>query len=151
MGMHYTGTRREQRALDTFVKLLRASSAVNARLNRALVCEEGLTESQLAVLEALYHLGPLPQGQLSAKLLKSGSNLTTVVQNLERAGLVRRVRDDGDRRVHVVHLTDAGRRLIRRIFPAHAGRITAAMDALAPSEQRELARLCRKLGLAASA
>lgn len=151
MGTRYRGTRRDNRALDTFIKLARASSAVNARLNHALACREGCTETQLGVLEALFHLGPLSQSQLGEKLLTSASNLTTVLRNLERDGLVRRVRDDRDGRVQMVHLTAAGRHRIRRIFPAHARRISRAMDALTVTEQRQLGRLCRKLGRAQQA
>lgn len=148
MGTHHHGTPRDVRALDTFIKLARASSAVSARLNRVLLCRDGCTESQLGVLEALYHLGPLSQSQLGEKLLTSASNLTTVVRNLERDRLIRRERGDHDGRVQVVHLTAAGRRRIRRIFPAHARRIASAMDALTVAEQRQLGRLCRKLGRA---
>ena len=73
------------RALDTFVKLRRAVNAIGARLNPALLKEHRLTESQFGVLEALYHKGPMAQARLCEKLLVSGSNLTTVVDNLERA------------------------------------------------------------------
>lgn len=151
MGTHYRGTRHDARALDAFIKLARASSAIHTRLNHALACRNGCTESQLGVLEALYHLGPLSQSQLGEKLLTSASNLTTVVRNLERDGLVHRTRDDHDGRVQMVHLTAAGRRRIRRIFPQHARRIARAMDALTVTEQRQLGRLCRKLGRAQQA
>jgi len=92
----------------------------------------------------------MPQPRLCAKLLMSGSNLTTVIDNLERNGWVRRERDTVDRRVQNVHLTDAGRSLIERVFPSHVARITEALGALTRDEQKELGRLCRKLGLAAS-
>lgn len=151
MGTHYRGTRRNARALDTFIKLARASNSVSARLNRALAHDAGITETQLGVLEALHHLGPLSQAHLATKLLTSASNLTTVVHNLEHAGLIRRERAEDDGRVLMVQLTAAGRRLIRRIFPVHARRIAHAMDALTVAEQRQLARLCRKLGLAQNA
>ena len=44
-----------------------------------------MTVSQFGVLEALHHLGPLRQGEISAKLLRSGGNITLVVDNLEGA------------------------------------------------------------------
>jgi len=96
----------------------------------------------------VFHLGPLCQRALGEKLLTSGGNVTTVVDNLERRGLVRRVRSEEDRRFISVHLTDAGRELIGRVFPRHLGRIVEAMSALTPAEQDELARLCKKLGIA---
>jgi MarR family 2-MHQ and catechol resistance regulon transcriptional repressor len=150
MPTHYRGTAEEISALDAFIKLNRSVNALQTRLLPPLQKEFGLTESQIAVLEAIRHLGPLQQGELCRKILRSGSNLTTVVDNLERAGLVRRVRDESDRRIQVVHLTDEGRSLIERALPAHVERITRCMAALQPDEQRELGRLCRKLGRAQS-
>jgi MarR family 2-MHQ and catechol resistance regulon transcriptional repressor len=134
-------------ALGTFVKLRRAVNTVTGRLNPVLQREHGLTESQFGVLEALWHLGPMPQVRLCEKLLVSGSNLTTVMDNLERSGLVRRDPNPEDRRAHLVRLTEKGRTLVAATFPAHAGRIAALLGALTPAEQRELGRLCRKLGL----
>jgi MarR family transcriptional regulator, 2-MHQ and catechol-resistance regulon repressor len=149
MPTHHQGSADEVRALDAFVKLVRSAGALSVALHPHIHREFGLTEGQLGVLETLMHLGPLPLGQICQKILTSGSNLTTVVDNLERDGLVRRVRDEVDRRVQVVHLTAQGRALIERAYPAHAERITALMSALSPAEQSQLGRLCRKLGTAA--
>ena len=148
MPTHYQGTTEEILALDAFIKLNRSVIAVQGRLLPALQREFGLTESQIAVLEALKHLGPLQQRELCQKILRSGSNVTTVVDNLERDGLVHRSRDDSDRRIQVVNLTEKGRELVDRALPVHVGRITDTMAALEPEEQRELGRLCRKLGRA---
>ncbi len=134
-------------ALGTFVKLRRAANTVTARLNPVLQKAHGLTESQFGVLEALWHLGPMPQARLCEKLLVSGSNLTTVMDNLERDGLVRRAPNPDDRRAHLVRLSEKGRALVASAFPAHAVRIAALFGALTSAEQRELGRLCRKLGL----
>lgn len=148
MPTHYRGSPEEILALDAFIKLNRSVIAVQGRLLPPLQREFGLTESQIAVLEAIKHLGPLQQGELCQKILRSGSNVTTVVDNLERDGLVQRARDEADRRIQVVHLTEKGRELLDRALPVHVGRITSTMGALEPDEQRELGRLCRKLGLA---
>ena len=136
------------RALSAFVKLRRAVNTLSARLNPALQKEHGLTESQFGVLEALWHLGPMPQARLCEKLLVSGSNLTTVMDNLERSGLVHRGENPDDRRAHLVRLSPRGEALIARAFPAHAARVTALLGALTAPEQKQLGQLCRKLGLA---
>ncbi|HEV8585888.1 MAG TPA: MarR family winged helix-turn-helix transcriptional regulator [Methylomirabilota bacterium] len=149
MGTHYKGRPAEVRALDAYIKLTRAGSAVGARLGRRLAAE-GLTPTQLGVLEALLHLGPLGQRALGGKLLMSGANITTVVDNLERRGLVRRERRGDDRRNVTVHLTADGRRLITRIFPGHVAAIVEAFAALTPGEQETLGRLAKKLGLSAA-
>ena len=85
MPTHYQGTPTETQALDAYIKLSRAAESVNQRINEHLHAR-GLTVSQFGVLEALYHLGPLPVGQLAGKILRSSANLTLVVDNLARQG-----------------------------------------------------------------
>ena len=148
MGTRHEGTASERRALDAYIKLSRAANAVEGRINRPLA-DVGLSISQFGVLEALYHLGPLHQGDLADKILKTSGNLTVVLHNLEDRDLVTRTRDPADRRYVRIALTDHGKRLIGDIFPTHVARVEAAFGALDPDEQDTLARLCRKLGLAA--
>ncbi|MFN8652334.1 MAG: MarR family transcriptional regulator [Gemmatimonadales bacterium] len=138
-------------ALSTFVKLRRGVNGLSTRLNGPLGRDHALTETQFGVLEALHHLGPMPQARLCEKLLVSGSNLTTVIDNLERNGLVRRDPNPDDRRAWLIRLSDSGKALIARAFPAHAARVRALLGVLTQAEQRELGRLCRKLGLGLAA
>ncbi|MFN4283843.1 MAG: MarR family winged helix-turn-helix transcriptional regulator [Alphaproteobacteria bacterium] len=147
MPTHYQGAPEEVRALDALVKLTRAADVVNRRLD-GLLAEANLTTSQFGVLEALLHLGQLCQKDLAAKLLKSDGNLTMVLGNLEKRGLVTRTRDPADKRLLNVQLTVAGRRLIRSLFPRHAANVAAAFAALTPAEQETLGKLSKKLGLA---
>ncbi|HEY3266995.1 MAG TPA: MarR family transcriptional regulator [Armatimonadota bacterium] len=149
MGTHYQGTDEEVRALGAYIKLMRAADSVTRRMQTRLDAN-GLTMSQFGAMEALLHLGPLCQRDLGAKLLKSTGNITMVVDNLEKRGLVRRERSITDRRYITVHLTDSGRELIAGVFPGHARAITALMNALSPEEQDNLARLCRTLGASAA-
>ncbi len=147
MGTRYEGPEHVRRALDTWIKVARAHDAVQASLASQLRTE-GLTTGQLGVLEALLHLGPMVQSRLAEKLLKSPSNITTILDNLERDGLIRRTRGRRDRRAVEISLTEGGRELIEDAFPRHAERITDLMDALSETEQRRLGALCRKLGRA---
>jgi MarR family 2-MHQ and catechol resistance regulon transcriptional repressor len=133
------------RTLDTFIKLTRCTNSVLARLAERNTISD-LTWSQFAVLEALYHLGSLTQGEISTKVLKSGSNMTTVIDNLERAGLVRRERDAKDRRVIHVHLTEAGKGKIEAVLPGHIAALVEEFKILSASEQELLGKLCKKLG-----
>lgn len=145
MGTHHQGSRDEVRALDAFIKLTRAGESVAARVNAPLA-EHQLTPSQFGVLEALYHLGPLCQADIARKILKSSGNLTMVVDNLEKRGLVTRTRDTEDRRFNRIALTPSGRELIAQVLPGHLERIVAELHRLTPAEQTQLAELCRKLG-----
>jgi MarR family 2-MHQ and catechol resistance regulon transcriptional repressor len=145
MPTHYKGSAEEVRALDAFIKLTRAAESVGARLFRAGTTGD-LTVSQFGVLESLYHLGSMCQRDISAKLLKSGGNITLVIDNLEKRGLVQRDRDPEDRRMVIVSLTPQGRELIQGIFPRHVTAIVEEMSVLTIEEQATLGRLCRKLG-----
>jgi MarR family 2-MHQ and catechol resistance regulon transcriptional repressor len=145
MPTHFTGARVERRTLDTFIKLTRCTDSLLARVAERNTIGD-LTFSQFAVLEALYHLGPMTAGEVSQKILKSGSNLTTVIDNLERDGLVRRERDTSDRRVIHVHLTEAGSSTLEAVLPGHIAALVEEFSVLSAKEQETLGALCRKLG-----
>jgi len=135
----------EERALDAYIKLARASNAAMAYA-RVGLDTSGLSYSQFAVLEALYHIGPLHLGELARRILKSSGNLTLVIDNLEKRGLVKRQQQGSDKRFFLATITPAGRKLIAKIFPNHARQIVEIMGRLSLAEQEELGRLCRKLG-----
>ena len=150
MPSHHTGPEQERLALDSFIKLMRASSTLSANTVRRIKAH-GLTEPQFAVLEVVFHLGPLHQHSISEKLLMSGGNMSLVLDNLEKQRLIVRRSNPQDRRCTTIHLTEAGRAWMTDYFPLHAAFITRQLAALTVSEQRTLGRLCRKLGLAAAA
>lgn len=147
MPTHYEGTAEETAALDTYIKLSRAAETVSQAVN-AHLADHGLTISQFGVLESLYHLGPMPVGRVGEKILKSSGNMTLVIDNLEKRGLVERVRGAADRRQISVRLTDDGRALVASIMPDHARGVVESFACLSRDEQATLAALCRKLGLA---
>ncbi|MEN8258966.1 MAG: MarR family transcriptional regulator [Thermodesulfobacteriota bacterium] len=140
----YRGNKKERAALSTFVKLIRATESLSANVHNPLR-EFGLTVSQFGVLEALYHLGPMCQKDIAKKILKTTGNLTTVIVNLEKRGLIIRERAAEDRRYYQIALTGKGRKTIADLFPGHASRMTYLMGALTLDEQKELGRLCKKL------
>lgn len=134
------------RALNSYTKLMRAADSVTSRTSRQMTAAD-LTISQFGVLEALLHKGPLCQRDIAAKILKSTGNITMVIDNLEKRGLVRRERDSADRRYLTVHLTDAGSALVARVFADVEAAIVAEMGSLSEDEQELLGTLCKKLGL----
>jgi MarR family 2-MHQ and catechol resistance regulon transcriptional repressor len=145
MPTHFQGDAETVRALSAYINLVRASDSILAKTTVHL---EGLgvTTGQFAVLEALLHLGPMCQHTLGKKLLRSGGNVTLVVDNLERHGWVRRERQVNDRRMVEIHLTPKGRRLITRVFPEHAKMVAKVMRELSATEQEQLRKIARKLG-----
>lgn len=146
MGTHYTGSSSEKNTLNTFIKLMRATESINNRLNKHLA-EVDLTVSQFGTLEALYHLGPLNQRAIAEKLLKSGGNITMVIDNLEKSGYVTRKKDPHDRRAVLIHLTEKGDEFINNFFPKHLDKIKQEFSVLTDTEKKQLAAMCKKLGL----
>jgi len=134
-------------ALSAYVKLLRASKAVLGQIEKRLA-QDGLTATQIGVLEGILHLGPLTQRELGRKVLTSAGNMTDVIDKLAARGLVTRARAPQDRRSVIVDLTPAGRELIEKTFPQHAQDIAAAMAGLDTAELATLETLLRKLGTA---
>lgn len=146
MPTHYNGTIEETRALNAYIKFTRAFDSVSQFLSRNFR-KYGITESQFGVLEILYHLGPTEQHTIAEKLLRSGGNITFVIDKLETAQLVKRTSKIGDRRASVVQLTQQGKKLIRKNFPKYLKEIVVAVSNLLPSEQDELGRLSKKMSL----
>jgi MarR family transcriptional regulator, 2-MHQ and catechol-resistance regulon repressor len=145
MPTHYKGKPEEVLALDAYVKFTRACSSLEARVMSHNALNE-LTLSQFGVLETLLHLGTMCQGELSQKLLKSTGNMTFVLDNLEKNGMIRRIRSKEDRRMVMIEMTPAGEKLIREVLPKQVEAITHEMSVLSPDELTEFGRLCRKLG-----
>jgi len=134
-------------ALTMWVKLARAA-ATFGKLTQDHIRTFGLTVPQFGALECLGHLGAMTIGELCRKQLVSGGNMTVVVDNLEKEGLVGRSRTKDDRRVVNVCLTAKGKRLFDQIFAEHAHHVADLASVLSEPEQQELGRLARKLGTA---
>jgi MarR family 2-MHQ and catechol resistance regulon transcriptional repressor len=107
--------------------------------------------SDYAVLEVLLHKGPLPVNRIGEMILLTSGSITTAVQRMEKKGLVRRERSEGDARVVLVHLTDEGRELIGRAFVDHAANLDALFDVFTEEERVQFAALVSKLGHRADA
>jgi MarR family 2-MHQ and catechol resistance regulon transcriptional repressor len=124
---------------------MRATNSLTATIGHALASDR-LTISQFGVLEALYHLGPLQQHTIGDKLLKSGGNITMVVDNLEKRGLIERERCKEDRRCIRVKLTGSGKDLISKVYPRIAELIREAFAVIPQEDMESLNSTLRRLG-----
>lgn len=137
-------------ALRLWVVLARAFDAVE-RHSRASIARFRLGTTEFGVLEVLYHKGELPVREVQRRILVESSSTTYVVDKLTQRGLVQRRPSDADRRVTLLALTPAGRRLIGRIFPPHREAMRHAVTALTAREQARAIRVLRALGKGAEA
>ena len=135
----------QREALSLWIALARCYSSF-AKAVSVKIHEYGLTTPQFGVLEALYHLGPLPLGDLAEKLLVTGGNVTYVMDRLEQQDLVYRERSEDDRRVIQAKLTPEGRALIEGVFQGHAEYIEHLTRHIEADERAELRELLKKLG-----
>lgn len=145
MGTQYQGSNKEKTALNAFIKLNRAADSISVA-TKSVYTRYGLTESQLAVMEALFHLGPLSQLDIGHKVLRTRGNITLVIKNLEKLGYITRHKTKEDRRFYSVRLTKKGQGLMERLFPEHAQCIAQTMSILTEAEQISLGKICKKLG-----
>ncbi len=135
-------------ALKLWVVLARAFASI-AQVSRADIERHDLTEAEFAILEVLYHKGPLLLGEVQKKILVSSGGITFLVDRLAKRNLVERQACPSDRRARYAALTPDGDKLMRAIFPEHAARIREAMSGLPGTTQRELTELLRTLGIEA--
>jgi DNA-binding MarR family transcriptional regulator len=117
----------------------------------ATLAEHGLTLPDWQVLTTLRLAGPEHRsapGTLAAELELSSGAMSSRLDRLEEAGLLRRLPDPNDRRGVVVELTDAGKEAWDAAASVQGRREAFFASALSKPEQRELNGLLRKLMLA---
>ena len=146
MGTYFKGSATTIEALNSYIKLIRSAESLSSKINLEL-SEYGLTESQFGVLEALLHLGPMKHKEIGKKILKSGGNITMVINNLERRELVLRKRGEQDKRQFIIHLTSKGKNKILETLPQIFKSIKKYFEILSDEEQKDLQRLCKIVGL----
>jgi MarR family transcriptional regulator, 2-MHQ and catechol-resistance regulon repressor len=136
---------RDTSGIHLWLVLWKAQKALERHATRNIETA-GICRSDFGVLEALLHKGPLPVNALGAKVLLTSGSITTAVDRLEGRELVERRGDAADRRARIVHLTAAGRNLIRKLFAKHEEAMEKAASGLAPEERVAMIGLLRKLG-----
>ena len=141
----YVAGRNTDAALDAYASLVRATTSLEALLSRQLD-GFGLTMGQFRVLEALLHLGPMSHAALCRRLLCGHGNISVLIANLERRGLIGRKARSAKKHRKTPYLSPKGRKLIEEVFPFHARLVRAEMTALTNREQETLRRLCGRLG-----
>lgn len=134
----------EELNLKALIALSRCSQSVHKR-EYTTIKEGGLTVSQFAVLEVLYHRGDLRVCEILDKILATGGNMTVVIDNLVKDGLVSRCSDPSDKRVNLIRITEKGRDLIQGIFPKHIQNINGIFSVLTDDEKRNLISVLKKL------
>ena len=133
-----------------FGRLARLNGLVQERLD-AVFAEHGLRAWEFDVLATLRRSGPpysLTPGELDrAQLITSGTT-THRITGLEKRGYVSRVRDEDDRRVVHVQLTQLGRRVFDAAHDAHMANEHAILGLMSGADSAKLIEGLTALGAA---
>ncbi len=136
--------------VHVFLVLWKAARAAEGYAEKS-IAELEMCGSDFAVLEAVLHKGPLPVNEIGKKVLLTSGSITVAVDRLETKALVERRAHGTDRRARIVHLTNAGRKLIGRVYADHAADMERlASGSLTRAERKTLIRLLKKIGYEAA-
>lgn len=129
--------------LSTLVVFTRAENTIH-RMELRTIKESGLTPAQFGVLEVLYNKGDLRICEIIEKILTTSGNITVVIKNLEKDGLIIKKPDPEDKRSCIISITDKGKKKIEDIFPAHIKNIASIFDVLTEDEKHTLKTILKK-------
>ncbi len=109
----------------------------------------GVTDVQFNMMLLLFHQSPprggLSQVELSEMMLVNRANITSLVDRMEKAGLVRRKADPDDRRSNIVMLSAKGRRILQKVDKEYIAEVKSIMSSLKQSDVRKLTSMLEKL------
>lgn len=131
---------------ECFMNIARASDQMLAELNRRLKADFDLSVSAATVLAIIDGAGePITPGVIAERAIIAAASTTSVLDTLERRGLVERRPHPTDRRKLLIDLTPTGRNTIDHILPGIHRLEEEVMRALTADERRELLGLIAKL------
>lgn len=134
-----------KRRLKTWLRLLRLTRTVEARLRAHLRLEHDTTLPRFDVMAALYRRREaLSMTDLSRLLLVSNGNATAVVDRLEKDGLARRTPSEADRRSVHVALTPEGVAVFEAMAASHEAMLDDLLAGLGPEDMDALRDILRR-------
>ena len=129
----------DHESLRLWLKLLTCSHLIENHVRKALAVQFKMT---LPRFDLMAQLERAPQGlqmnELSRRMLVTGGNITGIVDQLERAGLIVRTEDSADRRVYLVKLTKEGRSQFVQMAAEHESWIVNLFSGIPKREQQAL-------------
>ncbi len=127
--------RNGREGLRLWLHLITLTTVVEKKIRRNLKSEFETTLPRFDILATLERAGKkMTMGDLTKKLLVSKGNVTGVVASLVKQGLLRRVRDEDDKRTHYLSLTARGRKEFTEQAKAHQGWINDYFSGLEDGE-----------------
>ncbi len=145
-GIYEVSTKTEKEYnLDQHVGfLLRKAAQRNSEIFSGLMFPE-LTPTRFAALAKLYEVGAISQNELGRRTAMDVATIKGVVGRLGNLGLVTICKDPNDRRKHLVQLTAAGEKMVKKAMETAFTVTEKTLQPLTNSEKRTLVNLIKKI------
>ena len=124
---------------------MRYISSLIKQRGREILVDYKITATQFIALQWLFEEGDMTIGDLSTKMFLAFSTTTDLIDRMEKRELVRRVRDDKDRRVVRVHLLEEGKRIIEEVIKKRQCYLNEVLLSFSDSEIASLRENLTKL------
>jgi DNA-binding MarR family transcriptional regulator len=142
----FIARRGDHSALRIWLRLLTCTQLIEKRVRAGLREDFGTTLPRFDLMAQLErHPEGLKMNELSRLLMVTGGNVTAIVDQLEKEGLVERLDDAADRRAFRIRLTRAGDKSFAEMARAHEHWVVELLAGLTSRERDELLKLLAKL------
>jgi len=146
MDREFIARRDDHSALRIWLRLLTCTQLIEKRVRAGLREEFGTTLPRFDLMAQLErHAEGLRMNELSRLLMVTGGNVTAIVDQLEKEGLVERLDEPADRRAFCIRLTRAGDKSFAEMARAHEHWVVELLSGLSRREHDELLKLLAKL------
>jgi DNA-binding MarR family transcriptional regulator len=136
----------DHRALRIWLRLLTCTQLIERQVRSRLREQFSTTLPRFDLLAQLErHREGLKMNELSRLLMVTGGNVTAIVDQLEKEGLVERLDEPADRRAFRIRLTRAGERGFAEMARAHEAWVVELLAGMNRRDQDELLRLLAKV------
>jgi DNA-binding MarR family transcriptional regulator len=145
MDREFNARRDDHSALRIWLRLLTCTQLIERRVRSGLREQFATTLPRFDLMAQLErHPEGLKMGELSRMLMVTGGNITAIVDQLEKEGLVERL-DAADRRAWLVRLTSSGKKNFAEMARTHEEWVVEMLSGLSKREQDELLKLLAKV------
>jgi len=146
MDREFNARRDDHSALRIWLRLLTCTQLIEKRVRAGLREDFATTLPRFDLMAQLErHPGGLKMNELSRLLMVTGGNVTAIVDQLEKEGLVERLDEPADRRAFRIRLTRSGDKFFAEMARAHEQWVVELLSGLSRREHDELLKLLAKL------
>ena len=145
MTEHNTMSQNGAENIARMEKELRYISGIIKQQGRKILSNYTITPPQFIALQWLFEHGDMTIGDLSNNMYLAFSTTTDLVDRMENNNLVKRVRDEQDRRVVRIHLLGEGERIIEEVIDKRRKYLNAVLEDFSEVEINEFSQLLTKL------